>query len=383
MNRRDDFLREMSSAQDELLRTGATLAREKVRLRAVLVPRASRRRRLVLPLLISFGAAAVGLFVMRSRPPLTFAVGLAGIEGEVGAAILAPEVSPVDLRFSDGSLLALGPSGRARVTTIDEHGAAIVVERGHADVSVVPRQNGSWRVDVGPFAIHVKGTRFSFDWDPSAERLDFHLHKGAVEITAPCLDGGRSLVAGDSLQASCRRVTADVAPAPPPPPAPPISPAPDVKTSAPSWRQLAGKQDYRAALDAALRRGFDGECRRSSPTDLLLLGDVARLAGDPEHAMQAYGAARRKHDAADRSAFAIGLIEFDQRHHYRKAAEWFETYVREQPRGPLVEEAEGRLMEAWQRAGEPARARQAAEEYLARHPGGQFADLARRTKRAE
>jgi hypothetical protein len=393
VNGRDEFLREMASAQDELLRRGSVLAHEKARLRRLRVPRVSPRRRLLLPSLVSLGAVATCLFVLRSRSALTFAVGAAGTEGEVGAAIIAPEVSAVDLRFSDGTLLALGPRGRARVTTIDERGAAILVERGHADVSVVPRKNGSWRVDVGPFSIHVKGTRFSFDWDPAAERLDFHLLKGAVEITAPCLAGGRALVAGESLQASCLPVASAAAAPPrptleptdqPSPPPPRTVPRARETNAAPStWRQLAGAQDYRGALDAALQRGFDGECRRSSPADLLVLGDVARLAGDPDHAMQAYAAARRRREGTDRSAFAIGLIEFDHRHRYRRAAEWFETYVREQPQGPLVEEAEGRSMEAWQRAGEPSKAREAAQGYLARHPTGPYADLARRTKRAE
>jgi hypothetical protein len=375
----------MAAAQDELLGSASVLAHEKARLRGAPVPRA--RRPFLVPLLVTLGAAAACFVVVSTmrRGALTFAVGAAALDGEVGAAIIAPEASPVDLGFSDGSQVALGPSGRARVTTIDAHGATILVERGHADVSVVPRRNGRWRVDAGPFAIHVKGTRFSFDWDPATERLDFHLHKGAVEITAPCLDGGRSLVAGESLQASCRPPRVEASPAPPAavPASEPPRAAPQAREASTSWRQLAGAQDYRGALDAALRRGFDGECRRSSPADLLLLGDVARLAGDPEHAMQAYASARKRRDGADRSAFAIGLIEFDQRHRYRRAAEWFETYVREQPRGPLVEEAEGRSMEAWQRAGEPSKAREAAQSYLVRHPTGPYADLARRTKRLE
>jgi hypothetical protein len=383
MNGRDEFLAEMASAQDELVRRSRAVAYERVRLRGALIPR--RRRRLLFPVLLSLGAGAAGLVLARPRP-LRFAV--ADASGELGAAIVAPEASPVDLRFSDGSVLALGPSGRARVTTIDERGASILVERGHADVSVVPRKNGSWRVDIGPFAVHVKGTQFSFDWDPRAERLDFRLLRGAVVITAPCLEGGRPLVAGESFQASCRPAAAgDAGPTlgeareveEPVAPAAPRLRADDGEAQ--SWRQRAKAQDYRGALDAAIRHGFEAEIRRSSPTDLLLLGDVARLAGDPDRAIQAYEAARRKHAAGDRSAFAIGLIEFDQRHHYRRAAEWFETYVREQPRGPLVEESEGRLMEAWQQAGEASKARQAAEAYLGSHPGGQYVDLARRLKR--
>lgn len=388
MTERDDFLREMASAQDELIRRGSILAREKQRLRGELARRVSPPRRRLAPVFIALGAVAAALAVLAtsSRPALTFAVGNAKSAGELGTAINAPEASPVDLRFSDGSLLALGPSGRARVTILHERGAAILVERGHADVSVVPRKNGRWRVDVGPFAIHVKGTRFSFDWDPASEWLSFHLQTGAVEITAPCLDGGRSLVAGESLRASCRPSAPEVSAAPARPavePSPAVQEPPAPARSAPAWRQLAGAHDYRGALDAALARGFDAECRRASPADLLLLGDVARLAGDPERALQAYGAARKKRDDAGRSAFAIGLIEFDHRRRYQQAAEWFAIYVREQPRGALVEEAEGRLIEAWQRAGEASKAKQAAEAYLARHPAGQYADLALRTKRAE
>jgi hypothetical protein len=386
---RDGFLREMAAAQDELLLRGSAVDSAKVRLRYTLERRA--RRRVIGPLLVAAvsTAAVVTLFVR--KPALTFAVGAVG--GELGAPIVAADARPVDLVFSDGSFVALAPTGRARVTSIDNRGAAILVERGRADVSVVPRKNGSWRVDVGPFEVHVKGTRFSIDWDPETERLDFRLQKGAVLITAPCLAGGRSLVAGESLQASCRAPAPklDVSPEPAPAIAPPAPPAARADTRAvgrprgaapaSTWRQLAGAQDYRAALDAVVRLGFERELRVTGAADLLILGDVARLAGDPDRALQAYEAARRKHTTGDRSAFAIGLVQFDHRHRYRDAAGWFAAYVAEQPEGPLVEEAQGRLMEAWERAGETSKARAAAESYLLRHPHGQYADLARRLTR--
>ena len=40
-----------------------------------------------------------------------------------------------------------------------------------------------------------------------------------------------------------------------------------------------------------------------------------------------------------------------------EAASWFETYLREQPSGPLMGDAFGRLMEARLRAGDATRAR--------------------------
>jgi hypothetical protein len=388
MSGRDEFLREMAAAQDDVLGQRSLAGGVKARLRRTLAQRA--RRRVTGPFLLASLASAAAVFVVVAvvarRSPLTFAVGDAGARGEIGAPIVAAESRPVDLLFSDGSFLALAPSGRARVTSIDERGAAILVERGRAEVSVVPRKNGSWRVDIGPFEIHVKGTRFSIDWDPESERLDFHLHKGAVVITAPCLAGGRSLVAGESLQASCRVPAPEAAPSVvvAPAPGPTLAPPPvraHAEAPGPGWRQLAAAQDYAAALEAALRLGFDRELRTAAPADLLVLGDVARLAGDPEHAVRAYEAARRKHPSADRSAFAIGLVEFDHRRRYRTAADWFAAYLDEQPDGPLVEEAQGRLMESWQRAGEPAKARAVGESYLARAPHGQYADLARRLTR--
>jgi hypothetical protein len=377
----------MASAQDQLLRHRSVVGEARARLRLAAAPRA--RRRLAPAILAGAAAAAAIAALVAWRSPLTFAVGDDGVRGQLGAPIVAPASRPVDLVFSDGSYLALGPAGRARVTTIDHRGAAILVEHGHADVSVVPHRNGRWRVDVGPFEVLVKGTRFSISWDPDEERLDFQLHKGAVVITAPCLPGGRALVEGQSLRASCRAprpapsvaaaAPAERAPRPDEGAAPQAPPARSAaRPQASTWRQLAGEQDYRAALDAAVRAGFDREVRRSSPSDLLWLGDVARLAGDPARALLAYEAARQKRPAADRSAFAIGLVEFDHRHRYRRAADWFEAYIAEQPAGPLVEEAEGRLMEAWQRAGEPAKARAAGQQYLARHPRGLYSDLARR-----
>jgi hypothetical protein len=385
MSDRGDLMRQVAATQDQLLARVSNVEREAARMYAR--PLRRPRRAFVLPLAFSLAAgAAATVMVVRARP-LTLTQGDERVE--VGAPIAAPAAAPVALAFSDGSTMRLHAKARARVTRIGAHGAGIVVERGAAEIAVVPRKGNDWGVDVGPFHVAVKGTRFSLEWDPATERFDFALEKGKVVITSACLGAERALVAGESLHASCRWQPADRPPsaaavpeapsaaAPEERPAAP-EPAPSSRAGAPAWRKLASAERYREALAAAERGGFAAECRRREAGDLLILGDVARLADSPGRAVQAYEAARRKRTAADRSAFGLGLVEFDQRHDYRAAATWFETYLREQPRGPLVEQAEGRVMAAWQRAGEPARARGAAQAYLGRYPHGTYSDLARR-----
>ena len=391
MNETEDFLRQIAATQDQLLARVSTVEREAARIaeRTVRPP----RRAFVMPLVLSLSAAAGAAVLVARTRPLTLTQGHERVE--VGAPIAALTPQPVELAFSDGSTMSLYAQARARVTRLGTHGAAIVVERGAAEISVVPRKGNDWGVDVGPFHVAVKGTRFSLQWDPATERFDFALQKGKVVISSACLGGERVLEAGQSLHASCRWQPADrppaaaVAPASLAPPRvaeaaerPPAAIEPEAlpraRAGSPAWRQLASAQRYREALAAAERGGFANECRRRDASDLLILGDVARLAESPARAVQAYEAARAKRAAADRSAFGLGLVEFDQRRNYRGAATWFATYLREQPRGPLAEQAEGRVMDAWQRAGEPERARAAAQAYLGRYPHGTYADLARR-----
>jgi TolA-binding protein len=101
-----------------------------------------------------------------------------------------------------------------------------------------------------------------------------------------------------------------------------------------------------------------------------MLGDAARLSGSAERAEQAYGAARRKLTGGGRASYGLGLVAFDQRGDFLRAARYFEAYLQEQPSGPLRAEATGRLMESWQRAGRVGDARRVAQQYLARYPSG-------------
>jgi tetratricopeptide (TPR) repeat protein len=144
-----------------------------------------------------------------------------------------------------------------------------------------------------------------------------------------------------------------------------------------TWIELQQASRYREALAAAERVGFSGLCGRLDAGELIALGDVARLAGNPTRAEEAYLAARRRDPRLDRSVFALGLVAFEHRRRYNEAATWFAQYVESYPKGELVTEAAGRLIESWQRAGKPDEAKKAARSYLEKYPSGPHAALAR------
>ena len=192
--------------------------------------------------------------------------------------------------------------------------------------------------------------------------------------------GASSRAAASSAPvASAQAPAPALAAAPAPTPAPAAEPLPGAHVPmATTWRALARRAQYHQALTLALAEGFDRDCDQLRGDDLVLLGDVARLGGDIRHADQAYRAALRRFPDLDRPAFALGVMAFESRHDYRDAASWLSRYLHDHPNGPLAAEAAGRLLEAWDLAGDTARAREAARSYLRDHPTGPHKALARR-----
>lgn len=356
---------------------------------------------------VLLGAGAFAHF--RSRP-LEFTAGEQ--PGVVQTWVAAPSQGALPLRFSDGTLLRLEPSSRARVVALDAHGASLALENGAVHADVVHSGQSAWRVIAGPLTVRVTGTRFDVRWSASTEEFSVAVTEGSVAITGSVVGPERAVRAGETLRvyvaerrleltnAAARTVEPagpdetprEAEPTPPAAPAatseaiaPKAAPARAEPTpSAPSvdWRELARKGSLREAFAAAEASGFDAACESASAGELLQLGDGARLSGNPGRAKQALlrlrsafpGDARRS-----AAAFALGKVAFDQTRAYTEAAEWFATSVREG--GSLSREAAGRLIEARKRAGDEAGARRAAEAYLTRYPAGPHAELARKLVR--
>jgi transmembrane sensor len=218
-----------------------------------------------------------------------------------------------------------------------------------------------------------------------------------VIVSGGLLDRGSRVSAGETLKIDVRAGRMDLvktstlatvtsaAPAPPPPTAEPpiVTPAsPHAAPSAPvlprTWQPLAASGKYNAALELAKQGGFTRECDHAAAADVVLLGDVARLAGDVSRAQEAYRAVRRRFPKtahASTAAFSLGRIAFEKQHAYAEAATWFETALREG--GPFARDAAGRLIEARKAGGDVAGAKAAARSYLERWPTGPHAALAR------
>jgi TolA-binding protein len=146
------------------------------------------------------------------------------------------------------------------------------------------------------------------------------------------------------------------------------------------WRALVAAGRYAEGVRAAERAGWTRVCRSANAVELLALADAARLSGETSRAVEALLMLRQRFPgstSAATGAFSLGRLAFEKRGNYGDAARWFQTYLNEQPQGPLMGDAIGRLMEARDRGGDRAAARRDAERYLERFPTGPYAGTAR------
>jgi transmembrane sensor len=335
---------------------------------------------------LAASATAVGIW---TRLPVSFRVGVAGAPGRPGDLVQAAPHALLPVRFSDGTVLELHDQGRMRVLATNPKGARVLVEDGILDARVAPARLRSkhWTFEAGPFSVSVKGTKFKMSYRAADQSFGLATTEGQVVVTGPCLDVPVTVAAGSALELSCLVETAgaqpvaaaSAAPAPVPRGEQPSAAAPPPDTSIP-WRALLAAGRLQEGLRAAERAGFAGVCHTASAKELLVLADAARLFDHAPRAGLALHVLRQRFPAsteAATAAFTLGRVAFEQKHAYGEASKWFATYLREQPVGPLMGDAAGRLMESLLRAGDEAGARAEADHYLHRFPEGPYASEAR------
>jgi ferric-dicitrate binding protein FerR (iron transport regulator)/TolA-binding protein len=383
------------------------------------------RRPRVLPWLAGFATASLvallGLYAYRKLSPQPLRYQVEGLVAREGDAIATSPSEVSRLLFSDESRIALDVSTRLTVDGLDAAGARIGLLDGAIDVFVKPRANGSWRFAAGPFLVRVTGTAFRLAFAPSLGRFGLQMTTGHVEVLTP---SGRtiSVRAGESLELF----------ATPPPPAgsvaQPIAPSQGNTTTAVSarpawshpraaadsprrrgissagepstapagaagaplataplaWTQWLSQGKFSLVVADAEQRGIDQIIAQARPADMAALADAARYIQRYSLSRQVLLAMRARFAAtasANDASFFLGRLA-EATSGAESALEWYDTYLREAPRGLYAKEAMGREMRL-RAASERARARQIARQYLERFPQGSEAALAKSLVRSD
>ncbi len=360
------------------------------RVRGTLRERAAGRKKSVRRLQVALALAAV--FAVASAG-VAFKLGQRQNGGAVAAAVPAGEWLSTtkglaeERKFDDGSSVRLESESSARVQFVEAKGGLVHLDRGAVRLKVHHRDGSTWRVAAGPYEVEAIGTEFVVDWVAGRDKpLRVSVSEGTVAVRGPAFRGTRFVSAHQMVEVTSPESGAEPAPVPVSDLAPEeaqVVATPDeaVVGSArphgaePSWRALEASGKYADAVKAAERRGLSSIYQTGRSDDLLALARASRFAGRMDVAQQALTACRARFAGSPQAAMSAFLL--GRSASGAQAAQWFSTYLREEPSGALAREALGRLIEAYQAAGDHVSGRATAERYLKSYPDGPHATLAR------
>jgi hypothetical protein len=270
---------------------------------------------------------------------------LAGVVFEAG--------SSERVTLPDGTSASLGTGARLRLDRLQRERAEVTVEQGEVRLDVRHDDARLFVVHAPKVDVVDRGTRFVVDVDGAAVRVS--VEAGRVEIVRAdspqvviSLSGGQSWSDG-SVQTSPAASGPVLPPAPPPPSveadgtAAVVPPTASTAPAGPSAREL-----FQAA-------------------------NSARLEGRPRDAASAFDTIRRRFREDPRAglaAFELGRLRLDALGDPTGAAEALSDCIVLAPTATFREDAEARLVEAFDRMHDRVRCAAARKAYLTRHPGG-------------
>ena len=312
--------------------------------------------------------------------------------------------------FDDESRIELAAHSSARVLQKAPATVHVLLEKGQAEIQVTPARQTDWLLEAGPYTVRVTGTRFTLAWSQVENRFTLALHEGSVAVTGPLLAPGTRVAAGQRMVADlfggrieiARVAERETDPGTMRTDVTGASPGTAVRERKPNhrragravaadkaqpspedggtWRQLCRQAEFGEVVAQAKERGLHATLQSGNREDLSALGEAARLTRERTIAHDTYLSLRQRFPGtqeATTAAFYLGKMAFDQRRAFSAAAGWFEAYLNEAPAGRFSTDALGRLIEARQRSGNTAGAKEAARAYLSRHPDGTHAAVAR------
>ena len=418
---------ELSSEAAELTRLarrslGHLLPTQHARGLAALRQRLRRRRRpSTVGRFVIAGLGMAGLAVLGQRifhgepiaPPAALAVRIEAGTLDSNGAIRAGRDGAPALAFADGTVIELGPGTAGRLESVDARGAHVSIREGSAHVSVVPKPQARWLVDVGPFQIAVHGTAFTAAWNESTGHLDVRLEHGLVSVSGPVGERPISVRTGQHLTIAVKeaRVVLKDERAEEPtavPTAPPVEvkaahveakaarveaksvpprtgethAARPARAAAASWTVALSAGDFSAIVNDA-ERDIDRALAERSSEELAALSAAARYLRKNDLARRVLETERRRFPSSPRAAdAAIFLGRLDENaSDPARALSWYDRCLAEAPAGPYAAEALGRKMMVVRDLAGPSDARQVAGEYVRRFPHGSYAGAAQALRR--
>jgi transmembrane sensor len=277
------------------------------------------------------------------------------------------EAGPRVLRFAEGSTVSLPDArGLAVVAAAKRDRIEIGLAGGPAAFDVPPAPARSFIVKLARVEIAIASARFVLT--PAGDRVEVAVESGSVRASWP---GGADVVSAGAT------AWFPPAPATEPPPASP-SHQPTALGLRSQFRLQVARRQYAAAYRSLVAAPGVAE---HSAEDLMLAADAARLSGHPAESVPYFRRLLLQYPSDARgpvAAFTLGRILLAELERPGEAAEAFALARRLAPAGTLAPDALAREVEAAARAGERARARTLAEEYVSRYPAGRRAAAVRR-----
>ena len=322
--------------------------------------RQRRRIRHSLAVGLALGAASAIVLVLTLRMsnwgkllPQASAPGQPSAPARLAASgkktLVSPRAPEVLTLRDESRAIALDSGTNLSIETDTPERVRLRLDRGRARFEVTRRPSRAFSVRAGNVTVSVIGTTFGVE--VVADRVGVSVEKGTVEVDWGV--GQRRLVAGESgwfppLLMSGNTAAEGVR-------------TPDSTTGKP--QSAAGAGDSERATD-------------ESAQALLAEVDVARSQGKPDRAVELLRRILREHQRDPRAplaAFTLGRVLLNELGRPREAAEAFHEVRQRAPASQFAEDALAREVEAWNAAGEPARARTLAALYLERYPSGRHA----------
>ena len=167
-------------------------------------PRLPRRRWLVL---VFPALAGVALWIAAGQP-LGYRLQDCALTSDDDLS--APDNRECILASDDGTRITLGKATRGQLRALGRIGAELVLQSGHADLSVVHRPGVRWEVLAGRFKVRVTGTRFDVDWAPEKGHFSLGVSQGEVSVSGGSLRD-RRVRAGETIEVDTAAGGADTA----------------------------------------------------------------------------------------------------------------------------------------------------------------------------